>query len=126
MLLVKTYLGKSKIHGLGLFAGEFIPKGKLVWEFVPGFDFMIKDKDFKKLPDVAKSFVLHFGYYEKNEKRHVINPDNARFFNHSKNPNVIDLTKTKSIAKRNIKKDEELTCNYFDFDDEAGFKLSKL
>ncbi len=125
MLLVKTYLGKSKIHGLGLFAGEFIPQGKLVWKFAPGFDFIIKDSDLKKFPKAAKDFVLHFGYYEKNKKRHVINPDDARFFNHSKNPNVVDINPTESIARRDIKKDEEITCNYFEFDDEADFKLSK-
>ena len=30
MLLVKTYLDKSKIQGIGLFSDEFIPKGTLM------------------------------------------------------------------------------------------------
>jgi SET domain-containing protein len=34
MLLVKTYLDKSAIHGLGVFAGEVIRKGAKVWRFV--------------------------------------------------------------------------------------------
>jgi len=33
MFLVKTYLDKSKIRGIGLFADEFIPKGTLIWKF---------------------------------------------------------------------------------------------
>ncbi|MEK6945490.1 MAG: SET domain-containing protein [Nanoarchaeota archaeon] len=125
MLLVKTYLGKSKIHGLGLFAGEFIPKGKAIWKLVPGFDAILTKKDFNKLPKVAKDFVLHYGYYNENEGGWIICGDNSRFLNHSENANMIDGDNKPGIAKRDIKKDEELTCNYFEFDDEAGFKLKE-
>ena len=38
MYLVKTYLDKSGIHGMGVFAGEDIPKGTIVWDFVEGVD----------------------------------------------------------------------------------------
>ena len=34
MLLVKTELRSSGIHGLGVFAVDPIPKGELVWEFL--------------------------------------------------------------------------------------------
>ncbi len=44
MLLVKTHLGKSKINGIGLFADEFISKGKVIWKFTPGFDFVLTKK----------------------------------------------------------------------------------
>ena len=37
MLLVKTRLGKSRIHGLGVFAAQPIRKGQPVWRFVEGF-----------------------------------------------------------------------------------------
>ncbi len=33
MLLIKTKLDLSKIHGIGLFAGEDIPKGTIIWRF---------------------------------------------------------------------------------------------
>ena len=33
MLLVKTTLRPSEVHGLGLFADEFIPKGIAIWRF---------------------------------------------------------------------------------------------
>ena len=39
MLLVKAWVGVSNIHGFGLIAHEFIPKGTVVWKLVPGFDF---------------------------------------------------------------------------------------
>ena len=38
MLLVKTYLDKSRIHGLGVFAAQPICKGAKIWRFVYGFD----------------------------------------------------------------------------------------
>jgi hypothetical protein len=33
MLLVRTTLRPSGVHGLGLFADEFIPKGFVIWRF---------------------------------------------------------------------------------------------
>ena len=124
MLLVKTYLNKSKIQGIGLFADEFISKGTIVWKFVSGFDFALKKKDLNKLPEIAKSWVLRYGYYHENEGGYVICVDDARFFNHSENPNTDDTTKIGTIAKKDIKKGEEITCNYLDFDDDAKLKLS--
>ena len=38
MLYVKTKIGQSKIHGMGLFADQFIKKGTIIWKFTPGFD----------------------------------------------------------------------------------------
>lgn len=124
MLLVKTYLGKSKVQGIGLFADEFIPKGTLIWKFVPGFDFALKKKELNKLPKVAKSWILHYGYYNEVEGGHVICVDNARFMNHSENSNTDDTNIRGTIAKRDIKKGEEITCNYFDFDANAKLKLA--
>ena len=34
MLLVKTYLDRSPIHGLGVYAAERIRKGTKIWRFV--------------------------------------------------------------------------------------------
>ena len=36
MLLVRTYLDKSSIHGLGVFADQVIRKGTRIWTFVEG------------------------------------------------------------------------------------------
>src|SRR2546429_2115830 len=33
MFLVKTRIGPSKIHGIGVFAEERIPKGQMIWVF---------------------------------------------------------------------------------------------
>ena len=116
MLLVKTYLDKSKIEGLGLFATELIPKGTLVWKFVHGFDFTIDKEHLNKFPEIAKSWVSRYGYYNKTEGGYVICIDDARFFNHSENPNTDNTNDVGTIATRDIPKDEEITCNYSEFD----------
>lgn len=131
MMLVKNYISKSKIHGIGLFAGEPIKKGKLIWEWKKGFDFTIKEKDFKKFPESAKRWVLHYGYLDKSKtegkRKYFICADDARFWNHSKKPNTgDDKTGMKTIAIKDIKKGEELTCDYFDFDTDAEIKLRIL
>ena len=38
MLRVKTYLDKSNIDGIGLFANENIKKGQILWQYVSNFD----------------------------------------------------------------------------------------
>ncbi len=30
---VKTYTGSSSLHGNGVFTGQFIPKGAVIWTF---------------------------------------------------------------------------------------------
>ncbi len=128
MLLVKTYLDKSKIQGIGLFADEFIPKGTLVWKFVPGFDFALKNEELNKLPKIAKSWIMHFGYYDEEDGGWVICVDDSRFFNHSDNPNCREEKDSKyfqgrTIAIKDIKQGEEITCDYFEFDGNAKLKL---
>jgi len=124
-MLVKTYLDKSKIHGIGLFAAEFIPNGKLVWKFVSGFDFVMTKKEVAKLPEVARSWVLTYGYYNKEEGGYVICADDARFFNHSDNSNTDNTKMIGTIASKDIKKGEEITCNYKEFVEEGRPFLKK-
>jgi len=44
MLQVKTYVKESKIHGNGLFAKEFIPKGTIIWKFDSRLDTKISEE----------------------------------------------------------------------------------
>jgi len=123
MMLVKTYLATSKVQGTGLFAAEDIPKGTLVWQFVPGFDVIISKSDFVLLPDIAKDFLAHFGYYNADEGGYILCVDDARFFNHSDDANTDNTQEIGTVASRDIKKGEEITCNYAEFDEEIGIKL---
>ncbi len=105
MLLVRTYLDKSDIHGIGLFATEPIKKGTVIWEYRKGFDFMVKDSDLYHLPRSLhpfRAFVLWYGYLDSKTMKHVVCADDARFMNHSFTPNTDNTNNDGTIANRDI------------------------
>lgn len=117
MLLVPTYAAASPIQGIGLFAAAPIPKGTLIWRFEPGFDQIIPEDVFNRLPDVPRAFVDRYGYITPQiPGGWVVSLDNTRFINHSDTPNT-DNTTPQTFAKRDIAKDEEITCDYGEFCD---------
>ncbi len=54
MLLVKTYIGMSEIHGLGVFAAEAIADGAVVWRHNPMFDLMFDERTLAQSPPTCK------------------------------------------------------------------------
>lgn len=121
MLLVSTYVARSKIEGNGLFAREFIPKGTLVWEFNPKFDREFTEEDLNNLPEIAKDFVKKYSYKDQVTGNYILSSDNAKFMNHSSNPNI-DIN---NKASKDIYPGEEITCNYLEFDSEHNIKMKK-
>ena len=115
MLMVKAWVGKSEIHGLGLIAHEYIPKGTIIWKLVPGFDVILLKNDFERLSENAKNQVIHYGFYDENQKRYILSADDDRFTNHSKNANS-NFRGEYAVAVRDILPGEEITDNY----DEIG------
>src|SRR6476660_8624172 len=113
MLLVKTYLDKSPIHGLGVFAGQFIRKGTKIWRFVEGFDRAYTPQQFAKLPRQARDFLKNYGYRVNGEILFTV--DNDRHMNHSDAPNTY-LHDGYVIARCNIGKGVEITNDYREFD----------
>src|SRR5450631_355250 len=116
MLLVKTYLAKSKVHGLGVFAGQSIRKGAKIWRFVYGFDRFYTRKRLAKLPKQARDYINLHGYQWKHEI--LLSMDYDTFMNHSENPNT-DFHNGFVIARSNIRKGDEITNDYRAF--EAAF-----
>jgi len=116
MLLVKTYLDKSRIHGLGVFAGQSIRKGTKIWRFVVGFDRFYTRKRLAKLPKAARDYINLHGYQWKKEI--LLSMDYDTFMNHSENPNT-HFHNGFVIARSNIRKGEEITNDYRAF--EAAF-----
>jgi len=117
MLQIRTYLNNSKIHGIGVFADQNISEGQVIWIFNPDIDKII---DLKNNFTMNESiFVLKYAYLDKQLEKHILCSDNDRFTNHSEDPNTIPLASGEVVAKRNIKKGEELTINYFDIDNLA-------
>ncbi len=125
MLLVKTRLDRSKNHGIGLFAAQFIPKGTITWKFTPKFDICYSVESIELLPPHCKTRFLDQAYLDFKIKKYVLCFDDQRFINHSNKPNI-KSTPQMDIAKRNIEKGEELTCNYEDYEkgwfSRRGFK----
>ena len=64
MMLVRNYVGRSPIDGFGVFAGEFIPKGTMVWEFTEGCDQVYSDEILAALSPVQRDVILYYGYVE--------------------------------------------------------------
>jgi SET domain-containing protein len=109
MLLIKTYLDKSPIHGIGVFADEFIRKDQKIWRFVIGFDRYYSRKAVAKLPKQAKEFLKLYGYQWENEI--LVSMDNDAFTNHSDDPNTY-YKNGYVLARRNIRKGDEITNDY--------------
>lgn len=121
MLLVKTKIGVSKIHGIGVFADEFISKGTWIWRFQEGFDQMIDKEELTKLSEPAKKQFLNYSYLSTRSNSYILAFDDSRFFNHSDNPNCEEADipgeiESVTVAARDIEPGEELTDNYLDYD----------
>jgi len=113
MLLVKTYLDRSPIHGLGVFAAEPIAKGSKIWRYVEGFDRCYTPKQFARLPKPARDFLKDYGYRVDGEI--IFTVDNDHYINHSDDPNTY-LHNGYAIARRTIRKGQEITNDYREFD----------
>ena len=130
MMMVKVRLGMSPIEGLGLFALEDIPKGTVTWSYVEGFDRTFTPQQLQDLPAAARDEMLRYTYLHNRTGKYVACLDNARFMNHSDNPNTAGVYDSSNpegfdVATRDISKGEELTCDYTLFDAEMPQKLGR-
>lgn len=120
MLLVKTRLDLSGIHGVGLFAAEFIPKDTVIWKFNRLIDLRCSEQEIADLPAASREQIQKYSYREKHSGLYVLCGDDARFFNHSEKPNCLDYYHSEeqdlTVALRDILEGEELTCDYALFD----------
>ena len=119
MLLVKTYLDRSKIHGIGLFAAERIAKGTVIWRRSPEIDLLLEPAQLDRLAPPAREQIEKYTYLDRHLGKLVLCGDDARFFNHSDEPNCLDFpddTGGTTVAKRDIEAGEELTSDYASFD----------
>ena len=127
MMLVKTRVGISSIHGMGLFAVENIPVATPIWRFHDGFDQEFTLDQLAQLPLTTREHVRWFGFMDKESGHWLLSGDHACFMNHAANPNTGTPQEAQSaiitVARRDIAAGEEITCDYFSFDAEASQKL---
>jgi uncharacterized protein len=121
MMLVKTYLALSQIQGLGVFAGEPVPRGGQLWVLNPKFDIFVHPSELAALPSHMHDFVARYSYphLEVGEVR-VVDCDDGKFMNHSDRPNTDFRIFDRGFALFDIAAGEEITCNYYEFD--PGFR----
>ena len=122
MLLVPTYVRPSRIEGVGVFSVEEIPAGTLIWRLDDQFDRLIHRRAVADQPESARHFIERYGYpFPHDPDLIVVELDNGRFMNHSDEPNTNFLDPDSGYTRRAIAADEELFCNYAEFD--PGFSM---
>lgn len=127
MLLVKTVLNNSQIHGIGLFADQDICKGETIWKFHPSTCTIFSYQEFLSLcnsiPLVGITNFLQYSYLKNNQVYYL--SDNSKFINHSLEANIGFSNDYKEIALRDITKGEELLENYIQSYDENDFFMQE-
>ena len=114
MMLIDTYLDKSKIQGVRVFAKENIKKGEKIKEVRPEFEIEFNSDNLPKMPLALAKFIDTHSYErELGSKILVMGIDNEKYLNHSDDPSVND----EGYALKDIKIGDEITINYMDFDD---------
>jgi hypothetical protein len=113
MLLIKTRLDRSAIHGIGVFAMNDIEAGAPVWEFLPDFDSKWTINQFQNFPEQAKAYVIRHGFFDNGF--FFLDRDHSHFMNHANDANLVEGKTGHStpglVAARKISAGEELTCN---------------
>lgn len=114
---MKIYIGKSKLHGKGIFAAQNIKKGEIV-SFIKG-----KVVNWKVVDKKTSAFGPNWIGCGKNK---WIDPEPPfNYLNHSCNPNVgIKGSKT-IVAIRNIKKEDEILIDYSITEEDRLWQLDK-
>jgi uncharacterized protein len=115
LLLVRTYLNNSGIHGFGVFAKEPIAKGTRVWEFHEKLDIKFSPEEFERLPDSVKEEIEWHMYEPEDGGPFYYEATMGKYMNHDRQANV-DFSKVGvGVATRDIAQGEELTCDYRHF-----------
>jgi len=122
MLLVETFVGPSKIEGVGVFAVQRIKKGTLIWEYRPKLDLSFSKEELEDMPLSIRSLMTRYAYpHHEIGGTWIIESDNGRFMNHADAPNTDFKPQIAAYAMVDIEPGEELTCDYREFD--PNFRL---
>lgn len=130
MILIPTRVGPSAIHGCGLFAAEPVPQGTPIWRFLPGFDHDFSPEQWAALPEPARRHTRHFCFVRQGDLHVILSGDHACFINHSETPSTgvppDAAPPVTTVALRDIRAGEELTCNYWTYDADTPWKLGRV
>src|SRR4030067_462900 len=125
MIHIKYKLDKSELHGIGLFTEENIKKGQVIYTASPLLDVNISSEQFNSLDEQEKNEIRYWGFWDAANKVWHVDFDNSKFINHSFTPNLIqdpNYIDAHLVAKSDIRKGEELTQNYLEFESEKDLE----
>lgn len=114
MMMVRTELRPSPIHGIGAFLLEDVPKGGLIWRFDSRIDRVFADWEVEHLPDILRQFLEVYSTYHEESGLWILCGDNGRHFNHSDEPNTVSqgVGFGDDIAAADLSAGTELTTDY--------------
>jgi SET domain-containing protein len=124
MLLIDTYLDRSPVQGIGVFAKQKVAAGEVVWRLDLNFDRLIAVDVYEAQTGPVKAYLDRYAYPHRADPRFIVfEADDARYMNHADDPNCDVSQVDVVIARRDIAVGEELTCDYNLFFAEAGFEF---
>lgn len=125
MIHIKYKLDRSNKHGIGLFADEDLKEGQLVYTASPLLDVNITQEQFDSLTDREKEEFQWWGFFDEPSQRWHVDFDVSKFINHSQEGTVTQDKNHEEaylVTTRDVKKGEELTQNYLEFESEEDLK----
>lgn len=121
MIHINYQLKASSLHGVGLFAGQHIARGDLIYTASPLLDVNITQEQFETLAQKEKQEILWWGFYDEPSQLWHVDFDVSRFINHSRDSTVSqdpNHDEAYLVATRDILLGEEITQNYLEFESE--------
>ena len=114
MMMVRTELRPSNIHGIGVFLTEPVRAGQLIWRFDSRIDRVFSDAELNDMPAILHDFLRTYSTLDSERRLWVLCGDNGRHFNHSDDPNTCSLGIAfgDDIAAQDMQAGTELTSDY--------------
>lgn len=125
MFIIPTYVEKSEIEGLGVFAGRDIQKGEIVWQFDPAVDLCIPKADLEAMSGFARDHFDRYSYPDTEiyPDGYIYNADHGKYVNHNAGQPNIKREGRIYRACADIPKGREMTCDYREFDWESDAQM---
>jgi len=114
MLMVRTELRASDIHGIGVFLVEPVRAGQLIWRFDSRIDRVFSDAELNEMPPALQRYLRTYSTLHAEQKLWVLCGDNGRHFNHSEQPTTrsLGIAFGDDVAAADLPAGTELTSDY--------------
>lgn len=116
MLTIPTYVAPSQIHGMGCFAGRFVPAGEVIWTFHSNVDFVVHRNECFPVDMYHLEKIYEKFFYVDSSGACILRNDNAKYINHSPVPNCDMSVELLVKAIQDIAEGDEITLDYRTFD----------